>query len=288
VRFGQFELDLPFSQARTIYLSDFDVYGQTNVAGSLGTANNPLALNAGQRGIEFGGTPNNGNFAWSLAVTNGSNDGPATRNSKDIYFRVSQKFNLESDRESRNAVQAAGPTGPRDHSSIRVGFLYYYGKNQFNQGSALSPTQGTISEPFYRMGADLRFKYRHLEAFGFAMLGRDDNHLLDEATGTFLPATAVKFSGGFAGVNYWIHPWVIATMRYDAVNSHPDFVNSGLLLNSHTRNRFSPGFQILMRANIKLVGEYQHTWAQPYVDPVTTSIKYYRPNTFTAGIDYVF
>src|SRR6202165_5772161 len=32
VRFGQFELDLPFSQARTIYPSAFDIYSQTNVA----------------------------------------------------------------------------------------------------------------------------------------------------------------------------------------------------------------------------------------------------------------
>src|SRR6202162_2142348 len=74
VRFGQFELDLPFSQARTIYLSDYDVYGQANVGGALGTANNQFALGAPQRGIELGGTPNNGNFSWSLAVTNGTND----------------------------------------------------------------------------------------------------------------------------------------------------------------------------------------------------------------------
>jgi hypothetical protein len=32
VRLGQFEMDLPTSQARTIYLSDYDVYDQANVA----------------------------------------------------------------------------------------------------------------------------------------------------------------------------------------------------------------------------------------------------------------
>src|SRR5207249_4114187 len=36
-----------------------------------------------------------------------------------------------------------------------------------------------------------------------------------------------------------------------------------------TRNRISPGFQILARANIKIVGEYQYTFGQPYSDPVT-------------------
>jgi hypothetical protein len=291
VRFGQFELDLPFTQARSIYLSEFDIYGQTNVAGTLGTANNPFILGEPQRGIEFGGTPNNGNFAWSVTVANGSNGSTAVRNSKDVYVRVSQKFNLERDAASRSAIQAAGPTGPRDHTSIRLGFLYYYGKNQFNQGSAISSTQGTIDEPFYRIGGDIRFKYRHLEAFGLGLFGRDNNHVFDEeGTGTFLVAPPVKFSGGFAGVNYWLYPWMIATMRYDFVNSFPDFANSandGLPLKSHTRNRFSPGVQVLVRANIKFVAEYQHTWEQPYADPLT-GIKYFRPNTFVAGVDYVF
>src|SRR5205809_5565217 len=91
VRFGQFELDLPFTQARTIYLSDYDVYDQANVAGALGTTNNQFTIGAPQRGIEFGGSPNNGNFSWSLAVTNGSNDSVSGRSSKDVYFRVSQK-----------------------------------------------------------------------------------------------------------------------------------------------------------------------------------------------------
>src|SRR5215831_3042709 len=37
VRFGQFELDLPFTQAKTIYLTGYDVYSQGATAGSLGT-----------------------------------------------------------------------------------------------------------------------------------------------------------------------------------------------------------------------------------------------------------
>ncbi len=290
VRFGQFELDLPFTQARSIYPSGYDIYNQANVAGALGTANNPLTLGTPQRAIEIGGYPNDGNFSWSLTVTNGSNNSPAARNTKDVYFRVSQRFNLERDAESRNAIQAAGPTGPRDHTSIRLGFLYYYGRNQFNQGSAISPTQGTIDEPFYRIGGDIRFKYRHLEAFGLGLTGRDDNHVLS-GTGTFVGAPPVKFSGGFGGVNYWLYPWIIATMRYDFVNSHADFFNSvvnGLPQKSRTRNRFSPGFQVLMRANIKLAGEYQRTFEQPYLDPVTGTVKYFRRNTFVAGIDYLF
>lgn len=289
VRFGQFELDLPFTQAKSIYLSPFDIYAQANVAGSLGTASSPMTFDSPQRGIEFGGTPNNGNFNWSVAVVNGNNAGDVARSSKDVYVRVSQKFNLERDPESRNAIQAAGPTGPRDHTSIRLGFLYYYGRNQFNQGSLLSSTQGTIEEPFYRIGGDIRFKYRHLEAYGFGLFGRDDNHILDEGTGTFVGAPPVKFSGGFVGANYWFYPWLIGTFHYDAVNSHTDFINATTFPSQyHTRNRFSPGFQVLVRANIKVVGEYQYTYGRPYNDPVTERTLFFRPNTFQTGIDYVF
>jgi hypothetical protein len=284
VRFGQFELDLPFTQAKTIYLSPFDIYNEATVAGSLGTANSAVIFGAPQRGIEFGGTPNNGNFNWSVAVTNGSNTGTAARSSKDVYVRVSQKFNLERDPESRNAILAAGPTGPRDHTSIRLGFFYYYGKNQLNQNGVLFPDLATLEEPFYRVGGDLRFKYRKLELFGLGMFGHDDNHLL--ATGAVAPP--VKFSGGFAGANYWFYPWLIGTFHYDAVNSHSDFVNGTPASQYHTRNRLSPGFQVLVRANIKVVGEYQYTFGQPYTDPVTGNTLFFRPNTFQTGIDYVF
>jgi len=285
VKFGQFELDLPFTQARGIYPSDYDIYDQASLAGSLGTTNNQFTLGAPQRGIEIGGYPNNGNFTWSLAVVNGNNDTPAVRNTKDVYLRVSQKFNLERDPESRNAIQAAGPTGPRDHTSIRLGAFYYYGKNQLNLDGAAFPGLGTFEEPFYRVGADLRFKYRHLELYGVGLHGHDQNHVVNGAGTGFQSTTPVTFSGGFAGANYWIHPWVIAYMRYDFVNSPTDFLNGVSQYN--TRNRFSPGLQVLLRANMKIIGEYDHQWGQPFVNTAGTT-QFFHPNMFITGIDYVF
>jgi len=285
VRFGQFELDLPFTQARTIYASDYDIYDQASFAGALGTTNNPFVLGTPQRGIEIGGYPNNGNFAWSVAVVNGNNDSPALRNSKDVYVRVSQRFNLERDPAVRGEIQAAGPTGPRDHTSIRLGGFYYYGRNAQNIAETQFVGFGTIREPFYRAGGDIRFKYRKLELFGLGMYGHDANHLIDTGAGTIASTRAVTFSGGFVGSNYWIHPWLIATMRYDFVNSPTDFLNG--VSRHNTRNRVSPGLQLLLRANIKVVTEYQRHWEQPFVDPLT-GVKFFRPNTFVTGIDYVF
>lgn len=285
VRFGQFELDLPFTQARTIYASDYDIYDQASFAGGLGTTNNPFVLGAPQRGIEIGGYPNNGNFAWSVAVVNGNNDSPAARDSKDVYVRVSQKFNLERDPAVRGEIQAAGPTGPRDHTSLRLGGFYYYGRNAQNLAQSQFAFLGTIHEPFYRAGADLRFKYRHVELFGLGMYGHDANHFVDTEAETIASARAVTFSGGFVGSNIWLYPWMIATLRYDFVNSPTDFLNN--VSRHNTRNRFSPGVQLLVRANIKVVTEYQRHFEQPFTDPLTGT-KFFRANTFVTGIDYVF
>jgi len=107
---------------------------------------------------------------------------------KDVYVRVSQRFNLERDPESRNAVQAAGPSGPRDHTSIRFGAFYYHGQNQLNYGGSQFSFLGTIDEPFYRTGGDVRFKYRKMELFGVGLVGHDNNHSVDTAAQTITNA----------------------------------------------------------------------------------------------------
>ena len=282
VRFGQFELDLPFTQARGINLSSYDIYEQAASAGVLGTTANPFVFSETQRGVEIGGYPNNGNFEWSFSLLNGNNSDPASRNSKDIYFRVSQRFNLERDPKQRAEVQAAGPAGPRDHTSIRFGFFGYHGKNALNLNRVDFPEFGTIYEPFYRLGGDVRFKYRQLEIYGLGMFGHDTNLIPDADTLTLQHGVPVTFSGGFGQAEYWFYPWLIGIMRYDLVNSPADFYNG---VSQHfSRNRFSPGFQILVRANIKVAFEYQRSWAQPVGD---TGL-FFRPNGFQLGIDYAF
>jgi len=285
-RMGQFEIDLPFTQARTINLTNYDIYNQASAALGLGTTSNPLVFSSTQRGIELGGYPNDGYLEYSVAVLNGSNNGTATRNSKDIYVRVAKRWNLERDPEARKEVRAAGPTGPRDHTSIRIGSFYYYGRNALNDDRMLYPTLGTIHEPFYRIGGDFRFKYHdRFELWGLGMYGHDVNHILVPSatmpTG-FVHDTPVTFSGGFVEAEYWFYPWLIGLMRYDVVNSPTDFLNG--LYRHNTRNRFSPGMQVLLRANIKWAFEYQYRWEQP----VPNSDEFFRPNGFITGIDFVF
>lgn len=304
VRFGQFELDIPFTQARTPYLSGYDVFSETTLGQNpcasspapvpCQTVNNSFNFGTPQRGLEIGGYPNDGLFTWSLAVVDGTGSAYglpvpgtiATRNTKDVYARTSYQFNLERDPESRHAIQAAGPTGPHDHTSIRVGGFYYYGWNQQNFGGSEFPFTGTITEPFYRTGGDLRFKYRSkFEIYGVGMVGHDNNHEVDTTAATITSAHAVTFTGGFVAANFWIYPWLIPTLRYDFVNSPSDYFNG--MSAARTRNDFRPGYQILVRANIKIVGEYTRHWGVPYTDAAGDVLNY-RPNSFITGIDYVF
>ncbi len=285
LRFGQFEMDLPFTQARTINPTDYDIYDEAAIAPTgVGTTNNPFVLGAPQRGLEIGGYPNDGNFWWSAGVFDGSNDSTALRNTKDVFVNVWKQFNLDRDRNARKEVQAAGPTGPRDHTSFRIGGFYYYGRNALNTDGTLFTGLPSLHEPFYRAGADFRFRYHNFELYGLGMYGHDANLELNPAGTGFVPTVPVTFSGGFGEAEYWIYPWLIGLMRYDVVNSPTDFQSQNVPTTRDTRNRFSPGFQVLVRANIKALFEYQYRWQQP--NPSSTQP--FRANGFLAGVDFAF
>jgi len=91
-------------------------------------------------------------------------------------------------------------------------------------------------------------------------------------------------------------------MRYDAVNSTSDRVN-GLAFNTaspfllpvdSTRNRFTPGVQFLLHANIKASFEYQirpRNSVTVVTDPVTglqTAVNPFRVNAATAALEWVY
>lgn len=286
VRFGQFELDLPFAQARTINPTGYDVYDEVAAAGVLGTTNNPFTLGAPQRGIEISGYPNNGNFNWSVAFTNGSNASPPTNNGKNVYVNVFQQFNLDRDHAQRKEVQAAGPTGPHDHTSLRLGAFYDYGQNAINTDPTVPgylPGFGAIDEPYYRAGGYFRFKLRDkFELYSMGMFSHDANLIPNPANFSLVHGPSINFTGGFAEAEYWAYPWLIPIARWDYVNAPFDLAN-GVSRNS-SRNRFSPGIQALVRPNIKMLFEYQRNFEAPALG--TSS--FYRQNGATLGVDFLF
>jgi hypothetical protein len=350
MRVGQFELDLPFTQARTYDISPYDIYSQANVGavtpgeGQQQSVNNLFTFAGGVHGMELSGGHQYGGLHYSLAVvdqntsgvTQSANTNPrvpsptggayggigfaSDSNFKDIYSRVSYRFNLEKDPVSRNAVQAAGPSGPRDHTYISLGTFYFYGRSvqRFSGVNGTgTPAVLTAREPFYRAGFDFSFNYRMFNIYGLFMDGHDYNLLPVDGTSTpialpmsnlspapvgFVHGRPATFTGGFVQTDYMVLPWMMAIMRWDAVNSTADRIN-GLGFSTSTpffsplrstRNRYTPGVQFLIHANIKASFEYQvrpQQYATVTVNPITgqpVAIQPFRTNTGVVALEWVY
>src|SRR2546426_6722526 len=326
LRVGQFELDLPFSPARNWNLSGWDIYDQPNIGAMNGAfpqqnVSNAFALSNAAQGVEFSGGHTYRGYHYSLAIVNqntggtpgaGNNVPPVVTyvsdsNFKDLYGRFSYRFNLERDPASRSEIQAAGTTGPRDHTYLNLGTLYFYGRSvQRFSGLAsdgVTQTVVTAREPFYRVGGDFSFNYRAFNLFGQFLYGHDQNLL---PTGLPLPAAfvgsrAATFSGGFLEADYLAYPWMMAIMRWDEVTSSADRINGigatpdsdiGAFVSPFhsARHRFTPGVQFLIHANIKTSFEYQIRPQQVVYD--STSGKAltspFRTNSAVAGLEFVY
>jgi hypothetical protein len=319
LRVGQFELDLPFTQARSINISPYDIYTQANIsivnpANNLASVNNQTTMDLAGKGIELSGGHLYRGYHYSLAVIDQNTSNTSSTagnvpsaagvgffsdsNFKDIYTNFSYRFNLEKDSASRNEIQAAGPTGPRDHSYLSLGTFWLYGKSaqRFSgfQSDGVTPGVVVAHEPFYRVGGDFSFNYRTFNLFGLYMYGHDKNLLLNDVFTGFNSGPQVKFNGGFLEADYLALPWLMAIMRWDRVQSLADFLNesgSGNYFSpaGSTRDRFTPGVQFLIHANIKASFEYQYRPQQALTYNASgQAVNPFRTNTATAALEFVY
>jgi len=306
IRFGQFELDLPFTQARSINLSGYDIYAEANIGTGLQNVNNQFAMQDAAQGIEFSGGHQYRGYHYSLAIVNQNTNGGAAAsppnvsspagffsdsNYKDVYGRFSYRFNLEKDAASRNEVQAAGATGPRDHTYLTLGTYFFKGRSvqRLGEGEAL-----TAREPFYRVGGDFSFNYRTFNLFGLYMYGHDDNLVFDSTGTSLVSGTPAKFNGGFLQADYLMLPWLMGILRYDRVQSSADFLNQTASANyfspiGATRNRVTPGVQFLIHANIKASFEYAIRPQQALTyNSNGQAVGPFRTNTATGALEFVY
>lgn len=354
LRVGQFELDLPFTQARSIWISPYDIYTQANI-GAVNSSfplqqfvNNTFTFAGAGKGVELTGGYPTGGYRYSIAfvdqntsgvpqgtnnpyaptATGGNSGGvgvASDSNFKDIYTSLQYRFNLERDKESRNAIQAAGPSGPRDHTYLNIGGYSLYGRSVQRLLGATGDGTATVitaREPFYRVSGNLTFNYRNFQINALYMYGHDYNLLPIDSSGNLIPlpvsgpavpvgfihSTPATFSGGFIEADWLAYPWMYVLLRYDAVNSSSDRIN-GLIRNAdgsgftgapfnapfgQTRNRITPAVQFLVHANIKATVEYQFRPQQSVVvatNPVTglpVALNPFRTNTLALGLEFVY
>ena len=349
-RAGQFELDLPFTQARSINLSPYDIYSESNIGAVNALAGQQNVTNlftfaGAAKGIELSGGHQYGGYHYSVAVidqntsginqpdntspfvpsaTGGSSGGvgfASDTSAKALYTRFSYRFNLERDRTSRKDVQAAGPTGPRDHTYLNLGGFFLRGNSRQGFVGLNATSTGTtllaVHEPYYRAGGDFSFNYRKLNIYGLYMRARDNNLLPVDSSGNvlllplspnmgpypvrFVASVPAYFSGGFVQSDFLALPFVMLIMRYDVVNSGADRINGFDLAGGtpyfaptrSTRNRLTPGVQFLIHPNIKASFEYQFR-PQQSVDVLTSAanlqqdLNRFRVNTALFGLEFVY
>ena len=313
MKVGQFELDLPFTQARSINISPYDIYTEANIGSSLSgqNVNNQFSMEDAAQGVEISGGHQYGGYHYSLAIVNQNTSGGAAAapsnvsspagffsdsNFKDIYARFSYRFNLEKDPASRHDIQAAGATGPRDHTYLSLGSFYYYGRSvqRFASGTE---TLLTAREPFYRVGGDFSFNYRTFNLFGLYMYGHDQDQAFNGSYSGFMPGSAAKFNGGFLEADYLALPWVMTILRWDRVQSTGDFLNgvNGTSSSNYyspvgsARDRFTPGVQFLIHPNIKTSFEHQFRPQQTvYYNANGQAVSPFRTNTATGALEFVY
>ena len=217
---------------------------------------------------------------------------------KDLYANVSYRFNLEKDAASRNSIQAAGASGPRDHTYLSVGAYSFYGSSEqrFSGFASDGVTSAVITahEPFYRVGGDFSFNYRTFNLFGLYMYGHDQDLLFNPLLTGFVPGSPARFSGGFLEADYLMLPWVMGIVRWDRVQSSADFLNQAGSLNFYspvgsTRDRITPGVQFLIHANIKASFEYAFRPQQALTYGTNgNAVNVFRTNTATGGLEFAY
>jgi hypothetical protein len=220
---GRFELDLPFTQARTPNLFSYDIY--TTNAG-LETDN----IGIYQHGVELGGGAAGGDFHWSAAVVNGRNnegmkalDDDVGKFDANVFLRASKRF--------------------QQH---RIGAFSYIGRSTL----ALSPSI-VWEDKLLRVGADADFHFDKLNLYGVFLYGRNDNPVAtpSEPDGT---GESLDFSGGFAQADFNVRDDLQLTLRVNAVN-RPTSVSSS---SNETFTSIFPGIRFFIRERLKIAFEY--------------------------------
>ena len=179
---GRFELDLPFTQARTPQLFPYDIY-TTN------TGEEYDAIGLYQEGAELGGTLGD-DARWSAAVVKGRNaPGASDTNSEagnfdaNVYLRASKRF-------TRN----------------RIGAFAYIGRNKLPVDSA-----NVIENDLLRLGADADVRAGKLNVYGVFMYGRNSD--------AFGVGVEQSFTGGFVQTDFALLDSMQLTLRLNVVNA---------------------------------------------------------------------
>jgi hypothetical protein len=230
LRGGRFELDLPFTQARTPQLYAYDIYFAN-------TGYETDNIGSHQDGIEAGGFFDDAT-RWSIAVVRGQNSdeqkelsNSAGRFDGNVFGRLTHRFGED-----------------------RAGFYFYWGRNQLARSNpdpaAGAPAVLEWDDDLFRLGFDGSAYFSALHVYGTFLYGRNSNSFADAENpgGT---GEAASFTGGFAQLDYALRDYLMMSGRFDWVHGPPP----GTLGPSTTFVGFSPGLKLWIHPRIRIAFE---------------------------------
>jgi hypothetical protein len=181
---GRFEMDIPFTQARTSHLFGYDIY-DTN------TGIETDSIGIYQDGLELGGDLP-GDAHWSAAVVKGRNAEfieDLTGEADDFDANVFLRLHKRVDRH-------------------RFGVFSYIGRNKL----ALEPDR-PFEDSLFRIGADANVWIQRLNLYGVYMYGSNSNSTGEDES--------LSFNGGFVQADYHLRDAVALTLRFNVVSRPP-------------------------------------------------------------------
>jgi hypothetical protein len=220
---GRFELDLPFTQARTPHVFSYEIY-------SANTGLETDDIGNYQEGVELGGSlPQD--VRWSAAVVKGHNNereldlnSEAGKFEGNLFLRVSKRV-------MRN----------------RFGAFSYIGRNTIVFTRATS-----WRDDILRVGVDASVWMRRLNLYGVAMYGHNDNSIgsLSQPDGTH---ESLNVSGGFLQADYHLGDKFVFGLRGTSVRQPP----TATARSNETFTTIVPGIQFWPMDHAKLSFEYR-------------------------------
>jgi hypothetical protein len=230
-------------------------YDPIGVRGGTGVAEEPngISIPASVKAIEFYGVAKH-RFFYTVGITSGLGPVPATsgndpHSGKDWYARFDYKFGgmgLDGDTTGKNLP----PENWRENS-VRVGVLGYQGTGNdvaFDVTDELGAPFGVADRRYDRVGLYVSWFWRDLNVFGAYLHGTDALTVTDQTT---LAQNKIEpaYDSWFVQADYVIRPPFQVSLRYEDLNPGDPTAQSIRLGNAN--------FSYLMRANIKLMLEYQ-------------------------------
>jgi hypothetical protein len=172
-------------------------------------------------GFELNGYGSRWRYYGGVVETDTSN------NDKGLYGGLSVKLGGLGYNGTGGASEAGGVgTTPSGYWRDDAVFFGAFGYRTY---------EGSHADSFDRIGGDVRVTYKDFDLSGGYIWGDDDE-------------TNVKENNYFAGLEYWLYPWVIPYLRYE-------FLTSSGSDNTLDQGRFVLGSAVLIRANIKATAE---------------------------------